>query len=122
MRLVIVALPALVLTGLAYSAVPSYHRDIPASLASEAKISEDAALSAALNEVPRGKVISIELEREKGQLLYSVDIKVPKKGGVEEIHVSAVDGRVLSRQHESAKTERKEAAAEKKEREQKPAQ
>jgi hypothetical protein len=113
------ALPALMLTGVAFSAVPTYHRDIPASLASEAKISEDAAVATALNAVPNGKVMSVELEREKGQLIYSVDIKVPKKRGVEEIHVNALDGRLLSREHESAKTERKEEAAEKKEADQK---
>jgi hypothetical protein len=48
-----------------------------------------------------------------------VDIKVPKKRGVEEIHVNALDGRLLSREHESAKTERREEAAEKKEADQK---
>jgi hypothetical protein len=38
------------------------------------------------------------------------------------IHVSALDGGLLSRQHESAKAERKEEAAEKKEVGQKPPQ
>ncbi len=122
MKTTFFALPALLVTSLAYSAPPSYQRDIPASLASEAKISEDAALSTALGAVPNGKVLSVELEREKGQLIYSVDIKAPKKSGVEEIHVSALDGRLLSREHESAKTERKEEAAEKKEAAQKPRQ
>jgi hypothetical protein len=113
------ALSALMLTGVAFSAAPTYHRDIPASLASEAKISADAALATALKAVPHGRVVSIELEREKGQLIYSVDIRAPKKRGVEEIHVSALDGRLLSREHESAKTERKEEAAEKKQADQK---
>ncbi len=116
---ILFSLPALVLTGIAFADAPSYHRDIPANLASSAKISEDAALSTALGAVPNGKVISIELEREKGQLIYSVDIKAPDKHGVEEIHVSAIDGQLLSRQHESQSTERKEAAAEKAETSQK---
>ena len=115
MKTILVALPALVLAGLAHAAAPSYKRDVPANLQSEAKISEEAAVSTALGAVPHGKVVSVELEREKGQLIYSVDVKAPKKRGVEEIHVSALDGRLLSREHESAKTERKEEAAEKKE-------
>jgi uncharacterized membrane protein YkoI len=115
MKPFILALPALLIASAAWSAEPTYHRDIPADLAKEAKISEDAALTTARAAIPNGKVMSIELEREKGQLLYSVDIKAPKKQGVEEIHVSAVNGQLLSKEHESARTELKEAAAEKNE-------
>lgn len=109
------ALPALLFAGLAFSAPPPYKRDIPAGLASEAKISENAALSTALGAVPKGEVRALELERENGQLIYSVDIKAPNKSGIEEIHVSALDGALLSHQHESTNAERKEAAAEHKE-------
>jgi hypothetical protein len=116
----LVACSALMLTGVANSAAPTYHRDIPANLASEAKKFEVVALSTALGAVPNGKVLSTELEREKGKLVYSVDIKAPRKSGVEEIHVSAVDGSLLSREHESTKTERREVAAEKRKGQQKP--
>jgi len=115
MKTILTTLLALMFAGVAYATPPAYHRDIPANLASEAKISEEAALSTALHAVPNGKVRSVELERENGQLLYSIDIKVAGKKGIEEIHVNALDGRMLSRQHESAQTERKEAAAEKNE-------
>jgi uncharacterized membrane protein YkoI len=115
MRPILLALPALVLAGLAYSAEPAYQRDIPANLASKARITEEAAVAKALGTVPNGKVISVELEREKRQLIYSVDIQAPQRSGVEEIHVSALNGRLLSRQHESVETERKEETAEKKE-------
>jgi len=78
----------------------------------EAKISEDAARATALKEVPNGSVKSEELEREKGKLIYSYDITVPGKSGVEEVNVNAMDGTVVGKMHESAKTEKAEAKAE----------
>jgi uncharacterized membrane protein YkoI len=75
----------------------------------EAKISEETARATALKEVPNGTVKSEELEREKGKLIYSYDITVPGKSGVQEVNVNAVDGTVVANVHESAKTEKKEA-------------
>ena len=86
-----------------------------AALQKEAKISEETARATALKEVPNGTVKSSELEREKGKLIYSFDISVPGKSGIEEVNVNAIDGSVVAREHESAKTERKEAAKEAKE-------
>ena len=85
-----------------------------AALKKEAKISQTAARATALKEVPNGKVKSSELERENGKLIYSFDIATPGKTGVEEVNVDAIDGSVVSQQHESAKTEKKEAAKESK--------
>ena len=81
-----------------------------ATLQKEAKISEETARTTALKEVPNGTVKSSELEREKGKLIYSYDITVPGKSGVEEVNVSAIDGSVVGRVRESAATEKKEAA------------
>ena len=91
-----------------------YRRDIPASLAADARISEDAARATAVRKVPGGQVRSVELEREAGQLIYSFDIEVPGKALIDEVHISAIDGRLLSVTHESVRKERAEAAAEKK--------
>jgi uncharacterized membrane protein YkoI len=85
------------------------------ALQKEAKISEATARATALKEVPNGKVKSSELERENGKLIYSFDITVPGKSGVEEVNVDATDGSVASHTHESAKYEKKEAAKEAKE-------
>ena len=86
-----------------------------ADLQKEAKISEETARATALKEVPNGTVKSSELEREKGKLIYSYDITVPGKSGVEEVNVNAVDGSLVGKTHESAKTEKKEGAKEAKE-------
>jgi len=86
------------------------------NLKAEAKISRDSAKTVALSKVAAGsKVKSVELEREKGTVVYSFDIKVPGQTGVEEILVSAIDGSVVSQTHETPKQEKAEAKKEKQE-------
>jgi len=86
--------------------------DVPADLAKEARISLETARAAALAKVPRGVVRSEELEREHGKLIYSFDIAVPGKPGIQEVNVNAIDGKVLGVHHETARDEQKEAAKE----------
>ncbi|HEV8237050.1 MAG TPA: PepSY domain-containing protein [Gemmatimonadaceae bacterium] len=83
-----------------------------ASLRKEAKIAEADARKTALAAVPGGKVQSHELERENGKLIYSYDIKVAGKSGVEEVNVDAMTGAIVAHEHEDAKTEAKEKKAE----------
>src|SRR5450756_321260 len=61
-----------------------------AALQKEAKISEETARATALKEVPTGTVKSSELEREHGKLIYSVDVTVPGKTGINEVNVNAI--------------------------------
>ena len=77
-----------------------------------ARISMQSARARALALVPRGQIRSGELEREHGQLIYSFDIQVPGRPGIEEVQISAVDGRVVSRRHESPVAERREQRTE----------
>ncbi len=105
----------------AYAAPPSGHsaqRPKPAAvdsaLAAEAKISMQTARATALAAVPGGTIRSAELEREHRKLIYSFDIKVKGKPGIEEVHIDANDGHLVNVTHESPKAERKEAAQEKK--------
>ena len=88
-----------------------YKKELPDSLVAKAKITEDSAARVAMKRVPKGTIESVALEREKGKLLYSYDIKVPGKSGVEEVHVSALTGKLMSVMHESAAMEKREAAA-----------
>jgi uncharacterized membrane protein YkoI len=86
-----------------------------AALRREAKVSEETARATALREVPNGTVKASELEREHGKLIYSFDISVPGKSGIEEIAVNAIDGSVVTHEHETPAMEKKEAAMEAKE-------
>ena len=79
------------------------------SLAAQAKISEATARATALAKVPGGRVKAQELEREKGVLIYSYDIMVAGRSGIEEINVNALDGSIVSAQHEGKAAERLEA-------------
>jgi hypothetical protein len=99
----------LVLSAALMIAVPAAARS---KSSSHAKVSMKAARATALARVPGGKVRSAELEREHGKLIYSFDIRVPGKPGIEEVHVSAINGKVLSMAHEGRKAERKESRQE----------
>ena len=83
-----------------------------AALRKEAKIAEADARNTALAAVPGGKVQSHELEREKGRLIYSYDIKIAGKSGIEEVNVDAMTGEIIAHVHEDAKAEAKEKKAE----------
>jgi hypothetical protein len=88
--------------------------NVPPDLAKQAKITLEAARATALAKVPGGVVQSEELEKEHGKLIYSFDIKVAGKPGIEEVNVSAISGKVLSRKHESDKAEKAEKQLEQK--------
>lgn len=81
-------------------------------LAAQATVTADSAQRIALAQVPNGRVREAELEDEQGTLVYSYDIKVRGKSGVEEVLVDAKTGAVVSTKHESAAAERKEMAGE----------
>jgi hypothetical protein len=81
-----------------------------------ALVSMQTARAHALATVLRGRVRSAELEREHGRLIYSFDIAGPGRPGVEEVQISALTGRLISRRHESPAAERREARRETRER------
>src|SRR5882724_8214750 len=89
----------------------SYKKELPDSLTKVAKISESVAAAAAQARVPKGKIEVVELEREKGKLMYSYDLKTAGKSGIDAVHVDAMTGKVIAFVHESPSTEKKEAAA-----------
>lgn len=86
--------------------------DVPPALAAKAKISLEAARKTAMAAVPGGTVRSEELEQEHGRLIYSFDIVLPGKPGVEEVNVSARSGKIVAKHHETPRAEIKEQAKE----------
>ncbi len=88
--------------------------EIPANLAGKAKISESAARATAMTKVPGATVQAAELENENGKLIYSYDMKVAGKSGIDEVNVNAMDGSVVAVSHESPASQAKEAAADRK--------
>ena len=82
-----------------------------AALSKEAKITMEQAQKTALAK-EAGKIQSKEIEREKGRLIYSFDIKMAD--GIHEVNIDAVTGEVVEDTVESAAAEAKEKAADKK--------
>lgn len=80
-----------------------------AALMREAKVSKAVATKTAMAKVPGGKIQSSEIERENGKLIYSFDIKVKGKSGIEEVNVNAMTGAIVNQEHEGAKAEKAEA-------------
>ena len=97
-----VAIGSLLAVAPAFAAKPAQHMP--------PKISRAAATKTALAAVPGGSVKSMHMETERGRSVYSFDITMPKKPGVEEVQVSALDGKIVSRMHESPAKERAEMA------------
>ena len=82
-----------------------------AALSKEAKITMEQAQKTALAK-EAGKIQSKEIEREKGRLIYSFDIKTAD--GIHEVNIDAMTGEVVEDTVESAAAEAKEKAADKK--------
>ena len=82
-------------------------------LLKKAKITSDAATAAAQEKVPKGTIVSAEIEEEHGKLIYSFDIRTEGKSGIDEVNVDAITGKVHL-QHETPKDEARENAADKK--------
>ena len=95
----------------AQGTAPAYKHEIPANLSKQAQISDDSASAIARAKVPNGAIQSVELEQEKRKLIYSYDVKVAGKSGIEEVNVNAMDGTIVGVEHESPADERNEAAA-----------
>lgn len=116
-RLAFASIPVFLFAALApahaqQASTPSYSRDVPPALATQARISEDSARSLAAAQVPHGVLRALELEREDGKLLYSMELMVRGKPGIEEVNIDAVSGALIGKEHESARDERREAAGE----------
>ena len=81
----------------------------PAAQPPKPKISKDSATKIAQKVVPNGRIQDSELEEEGGKWIYSFDIKVAGKSGIEEVNVDANTGRVIAHEHESPAMEKAEA-------------
>jgi hypothetical protein len=85
-------------------------------LAAMAKVTQADARKAALasfKDSSKATVKETELEAEHGCLVYSSDVEVAGKTGIEEVQVDAGNGKVLSSKHESPEAEAAEKAKDK---------
>jgi uncharacterized membrane protein YkoI len=104
--LLLVVVPVISLAG-------SYSKDLPQKLMANAKVSEAEAAVTALSKVSGGEIKAVEIESEGGKLIYSYEIRVKGRAGIEEVNIDAITGKLIGVEHENAATEKKEAAQEK---------
>ena len=85
-----------------------------AQLNALAKVSQAQAERIALDRLGNGSVsiASAELESEHGCLIWSFDLRIAGKTGIQEVQVDAGDGKILSVKRESSRKEAAEAAKE----------
>ena len=105
---------AIVLTAATAGAQgPTHHKkaETQAELQKEAKMTMADARAMALKEVPGATIQAGKIEREGGKLIYSFDMKVAGKSGIDEVNIDAMTGKLVSKQHETPKDERAEAKA-----------
>jgi hypothetical protein len=79
-------------------------------LLAQARIKPDSAMALARARVKGATMEAAEIEEEDGKLIYSFDMKVAGKDGIEEVTVDAKTGKV-SQAHESGADVAKEKAA-----------
>lgn len=84
----------------------AYKREVPRRLLAQTKISEDSALKIAMARMPGAKVRAVELENEHGHLIWSWELKLAGKAGIEEVNVNALDGSIVGVEHENPEAER----------------
>lgn len=102
-----------VLVAMPLSAQTTTVKEEKAGMLKQARITPEVATATALAKVPNGKVQAAEIEMEKKKLIYSFDIKVAGKSGIEEVAIDAMTGAVIGVEHETPADEAKEAKADK---------
>ena len=110
----IVPTAAVLCAALALSAgaqSPTHKHETQADLQREAKMTMADARAMALHTVPNASIQDGEIEREGGKLIYSFDMKVPGKSGIDEVNIDAMTSKLVSHQHETPKDERAESKA-----------
>ena len=113
MKVLTTALTFVLLAGPSYAKGVKMKEERP-GLLKKATITADAATVTAQAKVPSGKIVSAEIEEENGKLLFSFDLRTEGKTGIDEVNVDAIDGAVLSVQHETPKDEARERATDRK--------
>ena len=85
--------PSLLLAGMLAAAVGCTTQ---ASLRSQAKVSQADAEKTALAKVPGGSIKETELEKEKGKLIWSIELGTPGTKEITEVNVDALSGDVVA--------------------------
>jgi hypothetical protein len=95
--------------------VPRMKEDKPGQLA-QATITPDSARALARGRVVNGVIAEQGIEMEGGKLVYSFDMRVRGRSGIDEVLIDAMTGAVISVEHEGPAAEARERAQDARER------
>jgi uncharacterized membrane protein YkoI len=84
-----------------------------AQLVAQARVKESEARKIALKKVASGSIKSVEIEKEKGRLVWSFDISKPHTRNITEVLVDAKAGTIVSISEENSAQQAAEAKADK---------
>ena len=82
-------------------------------LLKQARVPKHQAKKIALTRVKRGAIKCVELEKENGMLIWSIDIAQPPKKDLTDVWVDATTGKIIAVEIETPITEMKEVAEQK---------
>ena len=82
-------------------------------LLKQARVTKHDAKKIALSTVKRGTIKRVELEKENGVLIWSVDIAQPARKDIRDVWVDATTGKITAVEIETPTYEKKEVAQEK---------
>jgi len=91
----------------------SWAQQSETELLKQARVTKQQAKKIALARVKRGAIKRVELEKENGLLIWSVDIAQPLKKDLTDVLVDATTGKITAVEVETPITEKKEVAEEK---------
>ena len=90
----------------------SWAQQSETELPKQARVTKQQAKKIALARVKRGAIKRVELEKENGLLIWSVDIAQPLKKDLTDVWVDATTGKITAVEVETPITEKQEAAEE----------
>ena len=112
MKLIATSVIALALAT-SWTPLDLWARQDETKLLKQARITKLEAKKIALTRVKRGAIKCVELERENGVLIWSVDVARPRKNDLTDVWVDATTGKITTVEQETPLFEKKEVAEQK---------
>jgi peptidase YpeB-like protein len=106
---------SMIALALAVSCLPSnlWAQQSETELRKQARVTKHQAKKIALARIRHGAIKCVELQKENGVLIWSVDIAQPPKKDLTDVWVDATTGKIAAVEVETPITEKKEVAEQK---------
>jgi uncharacterized membrane protein YkoI len=96
--------------AVSWTSINLWAQQSEAELLNQAHVTKHQAKRIALARVKHGTIKSVELEKESGMLIWSVDVAQPGKKDITDVWVDATTGKITAVEVETPAVEKKEVA------------